>query len=145
MLSFWLWRGLRAGNTLRDLWTATGNSLYVSALAAGAALLVGLPLAFLKIRYPSRPHRLIAQIGYVGYALPGIVDALALVVFGARYVPSLYQEIPLLVLAYVVRFLQQAMGALETALRQLNPHIEEAARALGHSTAAVLTLSLIHI
>ena len=139
VLSFWLWRGLRAGNTLRDLWTATGNSLYVSALAAGAALLVGLPLAFLKIRYPSRPHRLIAQIGYVGYALPGIVVALSLVFFGARYVPSLYQTIPLLVLAYVVRFLPQAMGALETALLQLNPRIEEAARALGHSTAAVLT------
>ena len=44
-------------------------------------------------------------LSYAGYALPGIVVALALVFFGTRAAPPLYQTLAMLVLALVVLFL----------------------------------------
>ncbi|MGH2541527.1 MAG: ABC transporter permease, partial [Ardenticatenaceae bacterium] len=138
VLAFWLVRGIQAGETPRILWSATGNSLYASALAALATTLVGLPIAFLVARYPGKASRLIGRAAYVGYGLPGIVVALALVFFGARYLPLLYQTMAMLIFAYVVRFLPQALGATEAALLQINPRIEEAARSLGYTPLRVL-------
>jgi iron(III) transport system permease protein len=66
------------------------------------------------------------------------VIALALVFFAARYAPFIYQTLALLVLAYVIRFLPQALAALESSLRRINPSVEEAARSLGRSETAVL-------
>jgi iron(III) transport system permease protein len=39
----------------------------------------------------------------------------------------------MLILAYVVLFLPVALGGLRTALLQVNPHLEEAARSLGRT------------
>src|SRR5690606_23380648 len=74
---------------------------------------------------------------YTSYALPGIVVALALVFFGARYIPWLYQTMGMLVLAYLIRFLPQALGTIRSALLQVSPRIEEAARSLGDSPPRV--------
>jgi iron(III) transport system permease protein len=60
------------------------------------------------------------------------------VFFAARYAPWVYQTLTLLVIAYVIRFLPQALAALENALRGISPSVEEAARSLGRGEAAVL-------
>ncbi|MBA3531081.1 MAG: iron ABC transporter permease, partial [Ardenticatenales bacterium] len=138
VLVYWLLRGLQAGETLRTLWVATGNSLYASGLAAVVATAMALPIAFLAARYPGRTSRVISRMAYVGYALPGIVVALSLVFFGANYVPFLYQTMPMLLLAYTVRFLPEAIGAIEAALLQINPRLEEAARSLGYGPLSAL-------
>ncbi len=75
---------------------------------------------------------------YLGYALPGIVLALALVFFGSNYVPAIYGTLGILLFAYVVHFLPQAVGATRSALLQVRPSVEEAARGLGRSPAGVL-------
>ncbi|HEX8682882.1 MAG TPA: iron ABC transporter permease [Ardenticatenaceae bacterium] len=138
VLVYWLVRGLRSGETLRTLWAATGNSLYASGLAAIVVTLAALPIAFFVVRYPGRGSRAVGRAAYVGYALPGVVVALSLVFFGARYVPLFYQTMGMLLFAYVVRFLPQALGAVEAALLQVNPRVEEAGRALGYGPLAVL-------
>ena len=56
---------------------------------------------------------------------------MSLVFFAANYVTPLYQTLALLIFAYVVRFLPQAVGACRSALLQVNPNTEEAARGLG--------------
>ena len=58
--------------------------------------------------------------------------------FGANYAPALYGTLGVLILAYVIHFLPQAVGATRTALLQINPSVEEAARGLGRSPANVL-------
>ncbi|MGB3632863.1 MAG: ABC transporter permease subunit, partial [Rubrobacteraceae bacterium] len=58
--------------------------------------------------------------------------------FGANYAPALYGTLVVLILAYVIHFLPQAVGATRTALLQINPSVEEAARGLGRSPANVL-------
>ncbi|NIN65233.1 MAG: ABC transporter permease subunit, partial [Anaerolineae bacterium] len=103
-----------------------------SGLAAGATLLAAIPVVILSARMPSRLGRTVERLTYSGFALPGIVIALSLVFFGARYAPSLYQTLPILILAYAILFLPQAIGALRTSILQVEPNLEEAARSLGN-------------
>lgn len=138
VLSFWLLRGISQGETFEALWRAAANSVYVSALAAGVAVAAALPVSALAVRFPGKVSALVERLTYVGFALPAIVLALALVFFGSNYLPALYQTIYLLIFAYVVHFLPQAVGAIRSSLLQSRPSIEEAARGLGRSPARVL-------
>ncbi|HEX6888281.1 MAG TPA: ABC transporter permease subunit, partial [Candidatus Nanopelagicales bacterium] len=74
----------------------------------------------------------------VGHALPGIVVAIAMVFVGVRLLRPVYQEVPLLVLGYVVLFLPLAVGAVRAAVESSPLRGEEVARSLGLSRAAVL-------
>ena len=137
VILFWLLRGLDAGESLAPVWTATLNSFRAGALAAAAAAALGLPVAYAAIRMGGRLMSLAARAVYIGYGLPGIVIALSLVFFGANFAPRLYQTLWMLVFAYVVRFLPQAMGAMQISLLQMNPRLEEAGRSLGLGNRAV--------
>ena len=137
VIVFWLLRGLASGESLTPVWTATLNSFRAGAMAALAAAVLGLPVAFAAIRMGGRLMNLAARAVYVGYGLPGIVIALSLVFFGANFAPLLYQTLWMLVFAYVVRFLPQAIGAMQISLLQMNPRLEEAGRSLGLGNRAV--------
>ena len=146
VLLFWLVRGLMASEVIDGLWAAASNSLYVSVLAALAAVVLSLPIARLSVRHPGRISRLLEQVGFVGYALPGVVVALALVYFGANYARPIYQSVWLMVFAYVVLFFPIAFGSVRSSLAQVSPSLEEAARTLGRSAAragTAITLPLI--
>ena len=105
--------------------------MYAAALTAGAAALCALPVAILSVRWPGRLSTLLERAAYMGYALPGIVVALSLVFFGADFAYPLYQTMFMLIFAYVVLFLPQALGAVRTSLLQVSPNVEHAARSLG--------------
>ena len=143
-LSFWLWRGWKQDwavqslhgsgsfvSSLVNLLQPAWNSFSVSLLAAFLAALMALPVAVLVVRRPSRFSRLMERLTYVSFALPGIVVALALVFFGIHYVSSLYQTLPMMLAAYVILFLPQAVGSQRASLLQISPGLEEAARSLG--------------
>jgi len=118
----------------------------VSVLAAVAAVLAALPVAYFSARSSSRVGRLFERATYVGYAMPGVVLGLALVYFGSNYAPVVYQALPLLVFAYVVRFMPQAVGATRSSLLQVDPKLTEAARTLNETTIGAfrrITLPLI--
>lgn len=138
VIAYWLARGVASGVPMRFTLEAAGNSLQASSLGAAAGLVCAWPVAFLAARYSGRVVALVERASYTGYALPGIVVALALVFFGARYAPALYQTLVLLTFAYVVHFLPQATGALQSSIAQIHPGLEEAARSLGATTARVL-------
>ena len=143
VLFYWLARGLdRAELPWRELL----NSMSASALAAVAAAAAALPIALLATRYPSGWTRLLERLSFAGNALPGIVIALSLVFFAANYASPLYQTLALLVFAYVVRFLPQALAGVESSLASVGPRVEEAARSLGRgpvSAALTVTVPLI--
>ena len=131
VLGYWVARGVQVGESLGLVWSTVANSVYVSGPAAAAAVVAALPVAILTIRYAGRVSALLERITYVGFALPGIVIALALVFFGANYATPLYQTPGLLIFAYVVLFLPAAVGAARASLLQVSPKVEEAARGLG--------------
>jgi iron(III) transport system permease protein len=139
VLGYWLVRGIRNERTFDLPVEETINSITGSGLAAGVAVAAALPVAVLALRYPSRRTAVLERLSYAGNALPGIVIALSLVFFAARYASPVYQTLALLVFAYVVRFFPQGLSGVESALERVSPRLEEAARSLGRGPFATLT------
>jgi len=151
ILGLWVVRGsTNAVNYSVDLVGMSVNSIGVSAAAALVAALAALPVAYLAARRDSWLTNLFERATYVGYAVPGVVLGLALVFLGSQYGGALYRQgliaFPLLVFAYVVRFLPQAVGSTRAGFLQVSPALPEAARTLGRSplsTFRSVTLPLV--
>ncbi|HWH33582.1 MAG TPA: ABC transporter permease subunit, partial [Egibacteraceae bacterium] len=106
----------------------------VSMAAALAAVLVVLPLAYLTVRRGGWAAGVANAVVTGGFALPGLVVALALVswsVPAASPLAPLYQTHTLLVTAYVVHFGAQALRTAQVSLGAMPPRVEDAARMLG--------------
>src|SRR5688500_4112988 len=77
ILAFWLARSLAAGADLSRLPLATLHSLTLGFWTALIATLCALPIAILLVRYTGSGPRVVERLTYLGYALPGLVVALA--------------------------------------------------------------------
>ena len=124
--------------SLQSLLEPAWHSLSASGLAALVTVLVALPIAGLAVRRPGPLSHFYERLSYAAFALPGVVVALAFIFFGLNAVPALYQTLPMLIAAYVVLFLPQAVGAERASLLQISPSMEEAGRSLGHSRLSVI-------
>jgi iron(III) transport system permease protein len=130
-IAWWLVRGAGQGATIEFAADGALNSLTLGAGAAIGSILLVVPIGLLVARYPSRVASLIERATFTGYALPGIVIALAVVFIATSTLPLLYQTVALLVIAYAVRFLPQTVGGVRSALVAYGPRLEEAGRTLG--------------
>jgi len=139
VIVYWLVRGIQAGEPVRLTLNLAGNSLWAALLGTIAVVLAAWPVALLAARHRTRTARFVEVSAWVGYALPGVVVALSLVFFGARITPAIYQTMVMLVFAYAVLFLPQAMGSMRSSLLQVNPELEEASRSLGRGPMATFS------
>ena len=117
---------------------AAVTSLALAAAAAVAAVVLSLPVATLAVRFRSRFAAAVETLSSAGYALPGLVIALALVFFAANYLPWMYQTAGLVIVAYVIRFFPESLGATRSGLAALDPALEDAARSLGDRRPAAV-------
>jgi len=126
----------RTGSTYRSdvvfEWVHAFNSMAVAIPTAIVAALLAIPIAYFAAKHDSLVAKLFERATYVGFAVPGVVLALALVYFGSGRV--FYQTVPFLVFAYVVRFIPQVVGSTRASLLQVDPHLVEAGRTLGESS-----------
>ncbi|SIQ63627.1 iron(III) transport system permease protein [Alkalispirochaeta americana] len=122
--------------------TAFGNSVSAALPAALVAVAAAVPLAYLRVRYPSGWSRAAERIAFTGYAVPPLALGLAMVFFSLRAVPGLYQTRTLLVITYGLNFLALAIGPIRNALMAAPRNLEEAARSMGRSPAAAFFLAL---
>jgi iron(III) transport system permease protein len=137
ILFHWLLRDSAAyasvggGFELAHVW----RSVSVSVAAALVGSLVALPVAYLSATGRGPLSTVIERLTYVGYAVPGIVLGFALIVatLSVDAVNFLYQTVPLLVFAYVVRFVPQSVGTVRSSLLQVDSTLTEAARTLGRT------------
>ncbi len=150
-LCVWLWRGWQNEAAAQTLAAAQGdvtpwiqllvpawNSFSISTLAALLVTGAALPVAMLLVRRPGMLSHFLERLTYMSYALPGLVVALALVFFGLNFAGALYQTLPVLLIAYLILFLPQAIGAQRASLLQVKPALEEAGRSLGLKPLEVL-------
>ncbi len=131
-----------------------GNAVLLAGLASG--LVVALAFAVVAALRLGRERwlRPLARIASFGYALPGTVLALGLLVpiaaidnmladaarawFGVNPGLILIGSGAALALAYVVRFLSIAIGGIESGLARVSPRIDEAARVFGADAPELL-------
>ncbi len=139
VIVYWLVRGIQAGEPVRLTVDLASNSLWAALLGTIVVVLAAWPVALLAARHRTRTARFVEVSAWVGYALPGVVVALSLVFFGARITPAIYQTMVMLVFAYAVLFLPQAMGSMRSSLLQINPELEEASRSLGRGPIATFS------
>ncbi len=142
ILSYWLTIAPPAVRAA-DLLGAFLRSAGASAPAALLAALLAVPIAYAGARYPSRLTRTFERAAYLGYAMPPLAFALALVFFSLRAAPILYQTLPLLIGAYALSFLVLALGPIRAALLQAPVRLEEAARSLGCTAFGAFTRTIV--
>ncbi|OLO26271.1 iron transporter [Alkalihalophilus pseudofirmus] len=132
VLVYWSLIGIGMGALDERFFGFAWNSLRVSAFAALLCMVLSMPIIYLKSRYPSVISSSIDKLSYAGYALPGVIVALGMVFIFNNHIPVLYNTFYMVALAFVVRFLPQAMQAGEASLSLVSPRIDEAARSLGY-------------
>ncbi len=129
---------------------AMANSITTAAAASLLAVLVALVLIHAVRVARSRRVVVLARFATVGYALPGTVmglglllslawvdnavDSLARAWFGISTGLLLTGSAAAVVLVCAIRFLALADGAVRSGLEKLPPHIDEAARSLGRTS-----------
>lgn len=137
-LGLWVSRGVDRGVAWSELAGALRASLRLSLLAALLSTALALPVGVLAVRFRSRGSMLIERATYVAHALPGIVIAIAMVYAGVKVLRPVYQETPLLVLAYVILFLPLAVASVRSAVEQSPAIYEDVARSLGRRHLAAV-------
>jgi len=143
-LGLWAWRGLTgetsslaAGDGLADLVEPALNTAGIGVVTAVVAVAVLLPLAYLTARHRAPAGDAANGLVAAGFALPGLVIALA-VVFWSRQLPAswgLYQSFTMLVFAYVVHLGAQSLRAAQVAVGSVPRRLDESARMLGAGRA----------
>jgi iron(III) transport system permease protein len=113
------------------------NSLSMSAIAAGGALLWSFPVAGLLARKGGRKwKRLLSWLVLVPWALPGTVVAVSLAEAYGRPSPLLGSFILvgtfwILPVVYFLRFMPLVVRAVQASMEQIDAALEEAAASLG--------------
>jgi iron(III) transport system permease protein len=133
------WPALRA-EPLGELARLTSRSL---TLALGATVLTCCGALLLAIIRRWSPQPLIRQLSFVaglGYAVPGSVLGVGLLIIGG---PLLMSPLLLLFWGYSDRFMAVSKQGLDAALERVPPTMDETASSLGHSWLAVVRL--IHV
>ena len=132
-LATWAQRGLADGRIgFGELVQPAMNTALVAIAAAVAATVIVLPIALATTRRPHRSSNIAAISVVVGFAIPGLVLALALAVLTLNTpgLDWLYQTTALLILAYVIHFGSQALASSESAARSVPNSLRESSRLL---------------
>ena len=145
-LLVWFWQ--RGRFDLDERYTALIlHTVYLGGMAALITVCVALLLAFARRQAPTRLMRSTVSLANLGYALPGSMLAVAIMLafsvldrelviplsgwLGGAGKPILLGSLSALLLAYLIRFMAVAYGPLENSLARIRPSLPEASRSLG--------------
>ncbi len=117
-----------------DFFSLAFNSFTLAVVTALITVAISLIMAYGQRLNPNLGMRLSVSIASIGYAVPGSVIAMAILIAVARF------NIPIaaLVFAFVVRFLSVAFGAVESSLGKIKPSLDDASRSLGHNSTSTM-------
>ncbi|MEO1093307.1 MAG: iron ABC transporter permease [Cyanobacteria bacterium J06638_28] len=139
----------------RDFLSLAGHSLILAGVTAAIGIILSLLLAYGARLQPQRSVRLGVQVASLGYAIPGAVIAVGILmpvgrldnaiaawsenVFGVSTGLLLSGTVAALIFAYLVRFLAVALSTIESGLTKIRPTLDDASRSLGNGPVKTLT------
>lgn len=137
-----------------DFAALVGRSVALGGAAALLCVVVAVGLTYSARLGVSRPAALAARAASFGYAIPGAVLAIGVLVpfgffdrtvnsfmegvFGVSVGLILSGTVAALLFAYLVRFLTLAHGTVESGLKRVRPSLDMAARTLGRGATGTL-------
>ncbi len=135
--------------------TTVWNSFSLAAVAALLTVVISICLAYALRLNPNGPLKGAVRLASIGYAIPGTVLAIGILIpmanfdnlldarmeawFGLNTGLLLLGSGTGLVYAYVVRFLAVSYGQVEGGFGRITPHLDMAARTLGRNSGQTLT------
>ncbi|CUH95062.1 putative membrane protein [Propionispora sp. 2/2-37] len=115
--------------------SALSNSLWLSIITMAFCVIVGTVIAYYRTRHMGIVSRGVELSVGLPFALPGVVFALAMIFTWMEPVPGwnpgIYGTVTILYIAYAARFMTLQVRSSVTALLQVDPTMEEAARVSG--------------
>ena len=135
-------------------WLNVGHSVLVAAIAAVLAVTIGIFLTSTQRAAQSGLLNGLVRICSIGYAVPGTVLAIGILIF-LSFIERLVGTVSstlfgittgllisgtagALIFAYVVRFMAISHGALDSGFAKLSPNLDAVARSLGRTKFMVL-------
>ena len=109
------------------------NSFSLAFGTATLTVLLGLLIAFMDLRTKIRGRRLLDYLSILPLGVPGIVLAVGLLQAYLRFPIPVYGTIWVLLIAYMTRYIPISVRSANTAIRQVDVSLEEAARVAGAS------------
>lgn len=138
---------------------ASINSVYVATFTALITVLAAFTLVYAVRIFPRNSMRTAGRIASLGYAVPGTVVAIGVLVplaafdnwfdglmrsnFNLSTGLLISGSAAIIIYACTVRFLALAHGSLESGLGKISPHLDMAARSLGKTAGQ--TLRQVHL
>lgn len=138
----------------RDFWQLAKHSLILAVITAAIAAIISLVMAYGQRLQPTWTMRSAIRIAAMGYAIPGSVIAVGVLIpvaqldnlldswmrasFGISTGLLLSGTAVALIFAYLVRFLAVAFGSVESSLNKISPNLDDASRSLGYGTTGTL-------
>lgn len=135
-------------------WQLVSRTFTLGSIAALAALLLALLVAYNQRLQQRHKNNGLERVANLGYALPGSVLAVGIMLAFAQLdrwlvnpLQSLLGQAPsqvlvgslfALILAYVIRFFSVAFGPIQSSFERIKPSYQEAAQTLGSSRFDVL-------
>ena len=117
--------------------SSVSNSLLLALITCALCIVIGMAMAYLKVRRGSHAMAVGEKCAALTYAIPGIVLSLAMIFHWTEPLPGLrpgiYGTVNILIIAYMTRYLILQIKGSTNALLSVNPELEEAVRASGGS------------
>ncbi len=131
-------------------WQLSRNSLFLAIATAIVAVPVSLIMAYGLRLNPKPAMGLGARLASMGYAVPGAVIAVGLLIplgqfdqVGEKVGLVLSGTAIALVFAYLVRFLAVSFNTVESSLQKIKPSLDDASRSMGYGPGR--TMLKIHV
>jgi iron(III) transport system permease protein len=136
-------------------WSFARHSFVLAVLTAVLGVAIALLMSYGLRLHPSQGMTLAVRLASLGYAVPGSVIAVGVLIplgrfdntldawmrstFGISTGLLLSGTIVALVFAYLVRFLAVSFSTVEASLVRIKPSLDDAARSLGQTAIGTLT------
>ncbi|NJN76736.1 MAG: iron ABC transporter permease [Synechococcaceae cyanobacterium RL_1_2] len=143
----------------QSFWQLGNHSLLLALITAAITLIMAIIMGYGQRLMPTLPMKLAVRVAASGYAIPGSVIAVGIMIpigqldnaidsfarslFGLSTGLIFSGTIVALLFAYVVRFLAVGFSAVESSLGKVTPNLDEASRSLGY--APLHTLVKVHL
>jgi len=137
-----------------DFWQLANHSFILAIITAVIAMIISLVMAYGQRLEPSWLMKTAVRIAAMGYAIPGSVIAVGILIpvagldnmidswmrstFNISTGLLLSGTVASLIFAYLVRFLAVGFGSIESSLNKIAPSLDDASRSLGYGATSTL-------